>query len=153
MKRVDSCVTVRFVRITYTRGRPPPPPPSPPGTGDPGAAAAAEGTMAAVDEAYTTPTGFSYKTFLPAAVKVGMCSGAPEYEAFAPMWERAKAWLMCCGKRRLIGLRCRKVKLLRLRLRLTGLPKPGFQNGRRRHDRLQPRKILYNNNQIIKLLV
>ena len=46
---------------------------------------------------YTPPSGLSYKTFIPAAVKVEMCSGAPEYESFTATWERSKAWLKCVG--------------------------------------------------------
>lgn len=109
MKRVDSCVTVRFVRITYTRRRVPPTAVAHGATTTEDSVAAAASTAASasaaveetgssVDEVYTTPPGFSYKTFIPAAVKVGMCSGSPEYESFKPMWERSKAWLLCCGK-------------------------------------------------------
>lgn len=69
---------VRFVRITYVRP---------------------------LDESincrtmYSPPVGLSYKTFIPAAVKVGMCSGAPQYESFAATWERSKAWLKCVERR------------------------------------------------------
>lgn len=108
MKRVDSCVTVRFVRITYTRRRVPPATaqearPAEDSVADAAAAAVAptsvtvEDTDSNADEMYQTPAGFSYKTFIPAAVKVGMCSGSPEYETFKPMWERSKAWLLCSG--------------------------------------------------------
>jgi hypothetical protein len=55
---------------------------------------------------YTTPKGFNYRTFIPAAVKVGMCSGAPEYETFTATWERAKAWLKCIGKSFTYDLDC-----------------------------------------------
>lgn len=74
--KVECCVMVRFVRITYVRP---------------------------LDESincrtmYSPPVGLSYKTFIPAAVKVGMCSGAPQYESFAATWERSKAWLKCVG--------------------------------------------------------
>jgi len=37
--------------------------------------------------------GLAYRTFTPAPVKVAMCSGQPEYESFASMWQRARAWL------------------------------------------------------------
>lgn len=105
MKRVDSCVTVRFVRITYTRRRVPPATAQEATPAEDSAADAAavpisvtvEEPDSNADEMYTTPAGFSYKTFIPAAVKVGMCSGSPEYETFKPMWERSKAWLLCSG--------------------------------------------------------
>lgn len=107
MKRVDSCVTVRFVRITYTRRRVPPATAQEATPAEDSAADAAavpisvtvEEPDSNADEMYTTPAGFSYKTFIPAAVKVGMCSGSPEYETFKPMWERSKAWLLCSEKK------------------------------------------------------
>jgi len=37
--------------------------------------------------------GLAYRTFTPAPVKVAMCSGQPEYETLASMWQRARAWL------------------------------------------------------------
>ena len=49
---------------------------------------------------YVPPSGLAYRTFIPAAVKVGMCSGAPEYESFTATWERSKAWLKCIGMRK-----------------------------------------------------
>ncbi|KAK2143318.1 hypothetical protein LSH36_854g00009, partial [Paralvinella palmiformis] len=76
--KIESCATIKFVRVTYVRP---------------------------LDESiecatmYSTPRNLSYKTFIPAAVKVGMCSGAPEYEGFAATWERAKAWMKCVDKR------------------------------------------------------
>jgi len=75
--KIESCATIKFVRVTYVRP---------------------------LDESiecatmYSTPRNLSYKTFIPAAVKVGMCSGAPEYEGFAATWERAKAWMKCVGE-------------------------------------------------------
>ena len=44
-------------------------------------------------------TGFSYKTFVPSATKVGMCSGSPEYESIDETWDRARAWLRLVGKK------------------------------------------------------
>jgi len=46
---------------------------------------------------YGEAGGFSYKTFVPAPVTVGMCSGTPNYENFSSTWERAKAWLKLVG--------------------------------------------------------
>ena len=43
--------------------------------------------------------GFSYKTFVPSATKVGMCSGSPEYESIDETWDRARAWLRLVGKK------------------------------------------------------
>jgi len=90
IEKAESSATVRFVRITYVRqagdDSAAPPRPSP--------------TAAAVPSpavSYQPPAGFSYRTFVPAAVKVGMCSGAPEYESFTATWERSKAWLKCIG--------------------------------------------------------
>ena len=42
--------------------------------------------------------GFSYKTFVPNATKVGMCTGSPEYESLDETWDRARAWLRLVGK-------------------------------------------------------
>jgi len=42
--------------------------------------------------------GLAYRTFTPAPVKVAMCSGQPEYESFASMWQRARAWLNAVSK-------------------------------------------------------
>jgi len=53
---------------------------------------------------YAPPSGLAYRTFIPAAVKVGMCSGAPEYESFTATWERSKAWLKCIGEWRNVQL-------------------------------------------------
>lgn len=47
---------------------------------------------------YKTPCGLSYKTFVPSAVKIGMCTGSPEYEKFSSVWLRSKAWLQCIGE-------------------------------------------------------
>ena len=67
---------IRFVRVTYVRPM---------------------DEQISCKTMYSPPPGFSYKTFIPAAVKVGMCSGAPEYESLSCTWERAKAWLKCVG--------------------------------------------------------
>ena len=74
--KVESCAMIRFVRITYVRPM---------------------DEQISCKTMYSPPAGFSYKTFIPAAVKVGMCSGAPEYESLSCTWERAKAWLKCVG--------------------------------------------------------
>ena len=47
---------------------------------------------------YSSPTGFSYKTLLPAPVKIAMCSGRPEYEALASTLERSRTWLKLVGQ-------------------------------------------------------
>ena len=83
MPRQDSCPVVRFVRVTYTRPAPQSTQPDEPLPVYPEPAVHA---------------GFAYKTFLPAPVKVGMCSGSPEYECATWMWERSKAWLTHCGQ-------------------------------------------------------
>ena len=74
--KVESCAMVRFVRVTYVQPM---------------------DTENTPSTYYTPPRGFSYKTFVPAAIKVGMCSGAPEYEPMSQTWERAKAWLKVVG--------------------------------------------------------
>lgn len=74
--KVECCAMIRFVRITYVR---------------PLDQSMTCRTM------YSPPVGLSYKTFVPAAVKVGMCSGSPQYESFTATWERSKAWLKCVG--------------------------------------------------------
>lgn len=51
---------------------------------------------------YTPPGGFSYKTFVPSAVKVAMCSGTPQYEPFTTTWKRSRAWLKAVGQLRSI---------------------------------------------------
>ena len=76
MEKIESCAMVRFVRVTYVR------PPD-------------NATNVPV---YSPPTGLTYKTFIPCAVKVGMCTGAPQYENFSSTWERARAWLKIVGK-------------------------------------------------------
>jgi len=98
IEKAESSATVRFVRITYVRravdqaecfsgdGG---------GSGDAGNGGRTGPSSASVS--YHPPSGFSYRTFVPAAVKVGMCSGAPEYESFTATWERSKAWLKCIG--------------------------------------------------------
>lgn len=78
LDKVESCILIRFLRVTYVR--------------------------LAGDESvecrliYAAPSDFSYKTFTPPPVKVAMCSGSPEYEAFSATWERAKVWLSCVSK-------------------------------------------------------
>jgi len=85
IEKAESSATVRFVRITYVRR------------------AGAETLSLPSSDApapapcYHPPAGLSYRTFVPAAVKVGMCSGKPEYESFTATWERSKAWLKCIG--------------------------------------------------------
>jgi len=73
---------VRFVRVTYVRH-----------------SSCSNGTADVIDSRTSTspPTGFSYKTFVPAPVTVGMCSGTPNYERFSSTWDRAKAWLKLVG--------------------------------------------------------
>lgn len=46
---------------------------------------------------YASPTGFSYKTLLPAPVRIAMCSGRPEYETLASTLERSRTWLKLVG--------------------------------------------------------
>ncbi|ESO06891.1 hypothetical protein HELRODRAFT_170926 [Helobdella robusta] len=48
---------------------------------------------------YKTPSGLSYKTFMPSAVKIGMCTGAPQYEKFSSVWMRSRAWLQCVDRK------------------------------------------------------
>ena len=74
--KAESCTMVRFVRVTYVRSD----------------------ESAQYKSMYSLPSGFSYKTFTPAPIKVAMCSGAPEYEPFNSTWERAKVWLNCVSK-------------------------------------------------------
>lgn len=74
--KVECCAMVRFVRITYVRPL---------------------DQSISCRSMYSPPMGLSYKTFVPASVKVGMCSGAPQYESFTATWERSKAWLKCVG--------------------------------------------------------
>lgn len=93
---------IRFVRVTYVRPML-----------DAAALAAAVagstslngGTMPGGNGAaeyhsaiYSPPSGFSYRTFLPAPVKVGMCSGSPVYETMTSTCERSKIWLRCVGE-------------------------------------------------------
>ena len=68
---------VRFIRLTFVR---------------PKDKANLEG------RGYSPPSSLSYKTFIPCAVKVGMCTGAPEYENFSSSWDRARVWLKIVGK-------------------------------------------------------
>ena len=74
---------IRFVRVTYVRP-----------VADFGEGSAAEYHTAI----YSPPSGFSYRTFLPAPVKVGMCSGSPVYETVSSTCERSKVWLRCVGQ-------------------------------------------------------
>lgn len=80
--KVESTPMIRFVRVTFVR--------PPEKTGDSSETSSPVG--------YHSPHGFSYKTFIPCACKVGMCSGAPEYENFSHTWERARAWLKIVGR-------------------------------------------------------
>ena len=77
VEKIESCAMIRFIRVTYVRPL--------------------EDQIECMTM-YSPPKGFGYKTFVPAAVKVGMCSGAPEYESLVDTWERAKSWLKCVGK-------------------------------------------------------
>ena len=91
IEKAESSATVRFVRITYVRR-----------AGDQASGAGelvptAPDASSSSTASYHPPAGFSYRTFVPAAIKVGMCSGAPEYESFTATWERSKAWLKCIG--------------------------------------------------------
>ena len=71
---------IRFVRVTYVR---------------PSDDLTSSRLLAAAFA--SSPSGFSYKTILPAPVKVGMCSGSPVYENLTSTCERAKIWLRCVG--------------------------------------------------------
>jgi len=82
VEKIESCAMIRFMRVTYVRPL--------------------EDQIECMTM-YSPPKGFGYKTFVPAAVKVGMCSGAPEYESLVDTWERAKSWLKCVD-RRVIGV-------------------------------------------------
>jgi len=85
VEKVESCAMIKFVRVTYVRP-----------VADFGelAESAAE-YHAAI---YSPPSGFNYRTFLPAPVKVGMCSGSPVYETVTSTCERSKVWLRCVGE-------------------------------------------------------
>ena len=86
IEKAESSTTVRFIRITYVRR-----------ASDQASAEGGEQVSSSAAVSYHPPAGFSYRTFVPAAIKVGMCSGAPEYESFTATWERSKAWLKCIG--------------------------------------------------------
>ena len=88
--KIESCAMVRFIRVTFVR---------PAKNVDP------------KNSNYHPPGGFSYKTFIPCAVKVGMCSGAPEYESFSYTWERSRAWLKIVGESESKGQCLRRVLL------------------------------------------
>ena len=75
--KIESCAMVRFIRLTFVR---------------PKDKNNIEG------RGYSPPSSLSYKTFIPCAVKVGMCTGAPEYENFSSSWDRARVWLKIVGK-------------------------------------------------------
>ena len=62
------------------------------------AAAAAAAVAATSSGRYLAPTGFSYKTLLPAPVKIAMCSGRPEYETLTSTLDRSRAWLKLVGQ-------------------------------------------------------
>jgi len=94
IEKAESSATVRFVRITYVRQAG-----DDATSSDPVHVRSPSPTARLSTASYHPPAGLSYRTFVPAAVKVGMCSGAPEYESFTATWERAKAWLKCIGMR------------------------------------------------------
>ena len=73
---------VRFVRVTYVRH----------------ATCSSDKDVVDSRMSISPTTGFSYKTFVPAPVTVGMCSGTPNYESFSSTWERAKVWLRLVGQ-------------------------------------------------------
>ena len=75
--KIESCAMVRFIRLTFVR---------------PKDKNNIEG------RGYSPPSSLSYKTFIPCAVKVGMCTGAPEYENFSASWDRARVWLKIVGE-------------------------------------------------------
>jgi len=82
VEKVESCPMIKFVRVTYVRP-----------VDDFGEGSAAQYHTAI----YSPPSGFNYRTFLPAPVKVGMCSGSPVYETVTSTCERSKVWLRCVG--------------------------------------------------------
>jgi len=82
VEKVESCPMIKFVRVTYVRP-----------VADFGVGSSAEYHTAI----YSPPSGFNYRTFLPAPVKVGMCSGSPVYETVSSTCERSKIWLRCVG--------------------------------------------------------
>ena len=81
IEKSESCATVRFVRVTYVRH----------------SNCADDHDVVGSRTATSPANGFSYKTFVPAPVTVGMCSGTPNYESFSSTWDRAKAWLKLVG--------------------------------------------------------
>jgi len=84
IEKSESCAMVRFVRVTYVRH------------------ATCSDDNDVIDSRVTSSSlpsaGFSYKTFVPAPVTVGMCSGTPNYESFSSTWDRAKVWLKLVGR-------------------------------------------------------
>jgi len=74
---------VRFVRVTYVRHT---------------TYSNDHDVVGSRSMSISSATGFSYKTFVPAPVTVGMCSGTPNYESFSSTWDRAKAWLKLVGR-------------------------------------------------------
>ena len=67
---------VKFVRVTFVRPR---------------------GDAVVCETMYSPPAALTYRTFVPAPVKVHMCSGRPEYETFTSTWDRAEAWIELTG--------------------------------------------------------
>ncbi|ESN93463.1 hypothetical protein HELRODRAFT_194105 [Helobdella robusta] len=82
-EKVESSTMIRFIRLTYVR-------PSNDDSSD-------------ISAFYSPPPSVSYKTFLPAPTKVGMCRGSPIYENLGSTCDRAKMWLRCI-ERRIIGV-------------------------------------------------
>jgi len=81
IEKSESCAMVRYVRVTYVRH---------------GGTSSSDNDF--ISRSSTSqPTGFSYKTFVPAPVTVSMCSGTPNYENFSSTWDRAKTWLKLVG--------------------------------------------------------
>lgn len=81
--KIESCTLVRFVRVTYVKS-------------------ANQSNETSSSSYYRPPSGFAYKTFIPSPIKVGMCSGTPEYEPFSLTWQRARAWMRIVD-RKIIG--------------------------------------------------
>lgn len=74
--KVESCCIMKFLRLTFLSSL----------TGK-------------VKEKASGPMTLTYKTFIPAPLEVGMCSGSLlTSEDFPQMWERAKKWLDSVGE-------------------------------------------------------
>jgi len=120
----EHCPTVRFVRVTYVRpttisavnethadttaematihSQLPPINETPTALTDVISGISPSSLPTAVSSAsanrYSSPSGFSYKTLLPAPVKIAMCSGRPAYESLASTLERSRTWLKLVGQ-------------------------------------------------------